>query len=96
VTPRALIPRAALAGLVGLALLGLGAAPAGDPPVSERYMSVVEAKALVDLKKAVRFVDVRVREQFEERRIRGARNLPLRELPQRIDEVSRQDFVLLY
>ena len=95
-TPRALLPRAALPGMVGLALLGLGAAPAGDPPAPERYMSVAEAKSLVDLKKAVRFVDVRVREEFEERRIRGARNLPLRELPRRIDEVSRQDFVLLY
>jgi hypothetical protein len=96
VTPRALIPRAALAGLVGLALLSLGAAPAGDPPVPERFMSVAEAKALVDLKKPVRFVDVREREQFDERRIRGARSLPLRELPRRINEVSRQDFVLLY
>ena len=95
-TPRGLIPRAALAGMVGLALLGLGAAPAGDPPVSERFMSVAEAKALVDLKKAVRFVDVRGREQFDERHIRGARNLPLRELPQRLGEISRQDFVLLY
>ena len=95
-TPRSLFPRAALAGVVGLALLGLGAAPAGVPPVPERFMSVAEAKALVDLKKAVRFVDVRVREQFDERRIQGARNLPLRELPQRLDEVSRQDFVLLY
>ena len=95
-TPRALLPRAALAGMVGRALLGLGAAPAGDPAVPERYMSVAEAKSLVDLKKAVRFVDVRVRAEFEERRIRGARNLPLRELPRRIDEVSRQDFVLLY
>ena len=95
-TPRALIPRAALAGMVGLALLGLGAAPAGDPAVPERYMSVAEAKALLDLRKAVRFVDVRVREQFDERHILGASSLPLRELPQRIGEISRQDFVLLY
>ena len=94
--PQALIPRAALAGVVGLALLGLGAAPAGDPPVPERFMSVAEAKALVDLKKAVRFVDVRVREQFDERHIRGAWSVPLRELPQRMGEISRQDFVLLY
>lgn len=93
---RARIPRAARVGMVGLALLGLGAAPAGDPPVPERFMSVAEAKALVDLKKAVSFIDVRDREQFRERRIAGARSLPLRELPRRIDEVSRQDFVLLY
>ena len=93
---RAAISRAALASLVGLALLGVGAAPAGDPSAPERYISVAEAKALVDLRKAVDFVDVRVREQFDERHILGARNLPLHDLPRRLAEVSRQDFVLLY
>jgi rhodanese-related sulfurtransferase len=82
--------------MVGLALLGLGAASAGDPPVPERFMSVAEAKGLVDLQKTVTFVDVRDRQQFEERRIAGARSVPLSELPRRIDEISRQDFVLLY
>ena len=93
---RAAISRATLASLVGLALLGVGAAPAGDPCAPERNLSVAEAKALVDLRKAVDFVDVRVREQFDERHIRGARNLPLRDLPRRLAEVSREDFVLLY
>ncbi|MCI0546833.1 MAG: rhodanese-like domain-containing protein [Candidatus Rokubacteria bacterium] len=82
--------------LVVAAGLGLGAAPAGDPEVPEKYMSVDEAKALLDMKKRVSFVDVRVAEQFAELHIRGAQNIPLRELPRRLGEVSRQEFLVLY
>jgi rhodanese-related sulfurtransferase len=83
--------------LVALAAVAwLGAAPAGDPEVPERYISVDEVKALLDAKKRVVLVDVRSKEQFDELHIRGARNLPLRELPRRLDEVPRQDIVVLY
>lgn len=82
--------------VVGLALVGLGAAPAGDPDVPERYISVDEAKALLDLKQRVSFVDVRSPEQFEELHIAGARNMFLREFPRRLSEISRTDFVVLY
>lgn len=78
------------------AVAWLGAAPAGDPEVPERYISVDEVKALLDAKKRVVLVDVRSKEQFDELHIRGARNLPLRELPRRLDEVPRQDIVVLY
>ena len=78
------------------AVAWLGAAPAGDPEVPERYISVDEVKALLDAKKRVMLVDVRAKEQFDELHIRGARNLPLRELPRRLDEVPRQDTVVLY
>jgi rhodanese-related sulfurtransferase len=78
------------------ALAWLGATPAGDPAVPERYMSVDEVKALLDAKKRVVLVDVRSKEQFDELHILGARNLPLRELPRRLDEVPRQDVVVLY
>jgi rhodanese-related sulfurtransferase len=74
----------------------LGAAPAGDPEVLERYISVDEAKALVDMGRRVVFVDVRSKEQFDELHIRGARSVPLRELPRRLDEIPRQEFVVLY
>jgi 3-mercaptopyruvate sulfurtransferase SseA len=74
----------------------LGAAPAGDPEVPERYVSVDEVKALLDMKKRVLLVDVRSKEQFDELHIRGARNLPLRDLPRRLGEVPRQDFAVLY
>jgi hypothetical protein len=78
------------------ALVWLGAAPAGDPEVPEKYMSVDEVKALLDLGKRVVLIDVRSREQFDELHIQGARNVPLRDLPRRLGEVPRQDFVVLY
>ena len=77
-------------------LLAATVAPAGDPEVPERYVSVDEAKGMIDAGKRVVFIDVRVREQFDELHIRGARNIPLRELPRRLAEVPRQDTVTLY
>jgi rhodanese-related sulfurtransferase len=71
-------------------------APAGDPEVPEKYISVDEVKALLDMKKRVTLIDVRVREQFDELHIQGARNIALRDLPRRLAEVPRQDFVVLY
>ncbi|HTK92465.1 MAG TPA: rhodanese-like domain-containing protein [Verrucomicrobiae bacterium] len=89
--------RGALAALAAvLALVGLGAAPAGDPDVPERYISVDEAKALLDLKQRVSFLDVRSPEQFDELHIAGAHNMFLREFPRRLAEISRTDFVVLY
>jgi rhodanese-related sulfurtransferase len=76
--------------------VGLGAAPAGDPDVPERYISVDEAKALLDLKQRVSFLDVRSPEQFDELHIAGAHNMFLREFPRRLAEISRTDFVVLY
>lgn len=89
-------PRLVIACLVAAALLWAGAAPAGDPEVPEKYVSVAEVKALQDLKKRVTFIDVRPSEQFDELHIAGARNIPLRELQGRLPAVSRQDFVVLY
>ena len=89
--------RGALVALVvALAFVGLGAAPAGEPEVPERYISVDEAKALLDLKQRVTFLDVRSPDQFDELHIAGARNLFLRDFPQRLAEVSRTEFVVLY
>jgi rhodanese-related sulfurtransferase len=82
--------------IAGLTLLWVNAAPAGDPEAPEKYVKVDEVKALMDLRKRVVLIDVRVREQFDELHIRGARNIPLRELPRRLAEVPREDFVVLY
>jgi rhodanese-related sulfurtransferase len=82
--------------IAGLALLWVSAAPAGDPEVPEKYIKVDEVKALMDLRKRVVPIDVRVKEQFDELHIRGAINIPLRELAGRLAEVPRQDFVVLY
>ena len=88
--------RGLVMGGLAIALLALGAAPGGDPEVPERYISVDEVKALLDLKKQVIFIDVRPAEQFAELHIAGARSLPLREMPRQLQAVPRQDFVVLY
>jgi rhodanese-related sulfurtransferase len=90
------VKRAVAAGLTALVLLGLGAAPGGDPEVPERYISVDEVKALLDLKQPVTFVDVRVKEQFDELHIAGARNISLRDLPRRLGDMPRKDLIVLY
>ena len=82
--------------LAAVALTWAGPAPADDPDVPERYMKVDEVKALVDLKQPVRFVDVRPRAQYDALHIAGALSIPLDEMPRRLDEISRQDFVVVY
>ena len=78
------------------ALLWVSPAPADDPDVPEKYMSVDQAKALLDQQKPVMFIDVRPKEHFDELHIKGARNIPLGELSRRLADVSRQDFAVLY
>ena len=82
--------------LAAAALVWASAAPADDPEVPEKYMSVNEVKALLDQKKPVTFIDVRPKEQYDEVHIRGARSVPLRDIPGRLAEISRQDFLVLY
>ena len=82
--------------LAALALAWASAAPADDPEVPERYIKVDEAKAMVDARHPVTFVDVRPREQYDLLHIKGAMNVPLEELARRLDEVSRQAFVIVY
>ncbi len=82
--------------LVATAIVWAGPAPGGDPEVPEKYIKVDEVKALLDLKKRVTFIDVRAKEHYDELHIKSARNIPLEELPARLAEVPRQDFVALY
>jgi rhodanese-related sulfurtransferase len=64
--------------------------------VPEKYVSVDEAKALVDKRQHVVFVDVREKPQYDDLHIRGARNVPLDSLRSRLREISRKDLVVLY
>lgn len=84
------------AGLAALAVAWVGAAPAGDPEVPEKYISVDEARKLLDPQQRTLFVDVRDAEQFDDLHIRGARNVPLTELPKRLAELPRQQSLVLY
>jgi len=83
-------------GLAATLLAAVTAAPADDPEVPERYVTVDEVKARLDQKKPVVFIDVRPKEQYLATHIRGARSIPLRELPNRLAEVPRKDALVLY
>jgi rhodanese-related sulfurtransferase len=82
--------------LVAVALFWVSPAPAGDPEVPEKYISVDEVNALVQQKKPVTFIDVRPKDQFDELHIRGAKHIPLTELSRRLASVSKKDFLVLY
>jgi len=84
------------AALAATALFWVSPAPADDPEVAEKFMSVDEVKAQLDQNKRVSFIDVRPKEQFDELHIRGAASIPLRDLPARLGEVSRHGLVVLY
>ena len=82
--------------LVAVALFCVSPAPAGDPEVPEKYMSVEQVNALLQEKKPVTFIDVRPKDQYDELHIRGAKHIPLTELPRRLAGLSKQDLLVLY
>jgi rhodanese-related sulfurtransferase len=88
--------RLAVACLVLFTVFSARPAPADDPEVPEKYMSVDEVNALVQQKKPLTFIDVRPKEQFDELHIRGAVSIPLKDLSSRLASVSKEDLVVLY
>ena len=52
--------------LVAAALFWVSPAPADDPEVPEKYISVEQVNALLEQKKPVTFIDVRPKDQFDE------------------------------
>jgi rhodanese-related sulfurtransferase len=88
--------RLAVACLVLLTVFSVRPAPADDPEVPEKYMSVDEVNALLQQNKPMTFIDVRPKEQFDELHIRGAVSIPLRDLPSRLASVPKQDLLVLY
>jgi rhodanese-related sulfurtransferase len=89
--------RRALSWLLALtAVFWVTAAPADDPDVPEKYASVDEVKAMLDQKRPISFIDVRPKDQYDELHIRGAKSIPVREMPGRLAEVPRRDLVVLY
>lgn len=82
--------------LLGSAMAWAAPAPAGNPEVPEKFIAVDEAKALVDRRQRIMFIDVREKLQYDDLHIKGAINIPLGVLPARLAEISRTDFVVLY
>jgi hypothetical protein len=77
-------------------MLWAAPAPADDPEVPEKYISVDEAKALVDKRQAVVFIDVREKPQYDDLHIKGALNIPLDSLRGRLRDVPRKGLLVLY
>jgi hypothetical protein len=94
---RALVRRSTL--IVGLAcsvLLG-AAQPAAPPDYPVKYIKVDELKAQLDRGENVAIFDVRTAEAFADLHIKGARNLPIRQVEARaVREVPKQTRVVLY
>ena len=82
--------------LLAAAMAWAAPAPAGNPEVPEKYISVDQAKALVDKRERILFVDVREKSQYDDLHIKGAINIPLGILPSRLAEVPRTERVVLY
>lgn len=71
-------------------------APAGNTPVPEKFISVDQAKALLDKRERMTFIDVREKAQYDDLHIKDAVNIPLGVLPARLAEVPRNELVVLY
>jgi rhodanese-related sulfurtransferase len=82
--------------LLGSAMAWAAPAPAGNPPVPEKFISVDEARAVLDRRQPLTFIDVREKAQYDDLHIKGAINVPLGVMPARLAEISRKDFLVLY
>jgi 3-mercaptopyruvate sulfurtransferase SseA len=82
--------------LLGSAMAWAAPAPAGNPPVPEKFISVDEAKAVLDRRQPLTFIDVREKAQYDDLHIKGAINVPLGVMPARLAEISRKNFLVLY
>ena len=82
--------------LLASAMAWAAPAPAGNPDVPEKFISVDEAKSLLDRQQRVTFIDVREKAQYDDLHIQGAINIPLGVLPARLGEISRTEFIVLY
>jgi hypothetical protein len=82
--------------LLASAMAWAAPAPAGNPEVPEKFISVDEAKAVLDRRQPITFIDVREKAPYDDLHIKGAINIPLGVLPVRLAEISRTEFIVLY
>ena len=59
-------------------------------------VTVQEARSLIEDKPDLVILDVRTASEYEEGHIEGAVNIPVQELSARLDELSREDELLVY
>ena len=90
------MPRLVVILLLASVMVWAAPAPADNPPVPEKFISVDQAKALLDKRERITFVDVREKSQYDDLHIKGAINIPLGVLPARLADVPRTNRVILY
>jgi rhodanese-related sulfurtransferase len=75
---------------------GLASAQTGEPTLeSARRIDQKEAVSLVKKHKAV-FVDVRPKDAYEQGHIKGAMNIPLGEVLQRLKDLPKGKMIITY
>jgi rhodanese-related sulfurtransferase len=84
--------------IAAAALLGLWLTPAyaGHGGEEIDYISPQRVKALLDGGEKVLFIDLRSPKEFREKRIPGARSIPVAELEKRLHEIPKAGRVILY
>jgi len=89
------IPRPLLA---GIALVILASAYVYFLTPTQEYadVTVAEAKALIEERPDMAILDVRTPSEFDDGHIEGAINIPVDDLTRRLDELSKDDELLVY
>jgi rhodanese-related sulfurtransferase len=64
--------------------------------ISYGDLTVEEAKSLIESNSSVVIVDVRTREEYDSGHIEGAVLIPVSELEDRLNELSKEDELLIY
>ena len=91
------LQRAFLTTVVAGGLLLGAAQPAAPPDYPVKFLKVDDLKAQLDQGEKVTIFDVRTADAFAELHIKGARNLPLRQVDARAaKEVPKKSRVVLY
>ena len=89
--------RAALVAILAGALLLGAAQPAAPPDYPVKFVAVDDLKALIEKGDKVVIFDVRTADAFAEMHIKGARNLPIRQVDARAaKDVPKATRVVLY
>jgi hypothetical protein len=89
------VRRALAPALAAMMLLG-AAPPAGHPEYPVAYIGVDELKSLLDRGVQADVIDVRTTPEFDKLHIKGARSIPLKDIPNRTAEIPRNRLVVFY
>ena len=88
--------RVALASVVAMGVLLLGAGPAAPPDRPVKFIHVDELKAVLDRGVRVDIIDVRHWDSYVQSHIKGARSMPIRTGAERASEITKTGRAVFY